>query len=759
MSTKTVITREVMKKLPKAELHKHLDGSVRVSTIIELAKEQGVELPTFDEAELKKLVSVGDNCPSLVEYLRGFDITLKVLQRSYALTRVMYEVCEDSWNDGVRYLEIRFSPILHINEGLSLGGVMEAVCEGLALARYHFPITVNIIVCAMRQLPSHVTQDIAEIAWRYRHKGVSGFDLAGPEYGFSSKLHRAAFDVVRAKLVNCTLHSGEAAGWESVRDSIRYCGANRIGHGVRLIENPALLEYVVSHHIVIESCPTSNVHTKAVERIEDHPIRKFFDAGAIVVPCTDNTTVSNCDLTGEYMILINKFGFTVEEIVRVIDYGFQGAFINATEKRRLRADALHQTLKVLKDEGYDVSHILKDDIYFRSIGVNVSEFLPEAGHTVDRKRERQPVITAEILRGLPKTDLHCRLDGSISINQLWKEIQDDKEFDLKAVTGMDISSMDQLQKFLSSAEDKKQTDLAKDITRLLLQNPGQLERAVEDIVRHAVDEGVKYMELVVRPNSHTNKGLSPVTVMDIICSKIRQLSDVYPSVKVAIVIYVSIVADDPISFREMAQIAVDYQQKNSMVVGFGIYGDVAIPPESFRFFKSTFDFLKSHNVNVAMVAGLTGVGTIVTAIHEGGASRLSGCFQLHYFPRLMNYLASFGIPVELSLTPKLLEYTKSASFGGNAIRLMLDNDVPVTICSFRSLFVEKNRIQMLEEIVKECHLTIQEVVKLLSNGFRFNFQNSANSRELQEKYWKETKEVLRKNGIEDLFDVPFFPEK
>jgi len=758
MASKTKITYDVMRKLPKAELHKHLDGSVRVSTIIELAKEQGVELPTFDEDELRKLVSVGDSCPSLVEYLRGFDITLKVLQRSYALTRVMYEVCEDSWNDGVRYLEIRFSPILHINEGLSLGGVMEAVCEGLALARYHFPITVNIIVCAMRQLPSNVTQDIAEIAWRYRHKGVSGFDLAGPEYGFSSKLHRAAFDVVRARSINCTLHSGEAAGWESVRDSIRYCGANRIGHGVRLIENPALLEYVVSHRIVIESCPTSNVHTKAVERIEDHPIRKFFDAGAIVVPCTDNTTVSNCTLTGEYMLLIEKFGFSLEEVVRLLDYGFQGAFINATEKRRLRADALHQTLKTLKEEGYDISSILKEDMYYRSIGCNLAEFIPESGHTVDRKRERKPVVTAEILRGLPKTDLHCRLDGSISITQLWKEIQDDKDFDLKAVTGLDITSMDQLQEFMSTAEAKKVTDMAKDVTRLLLQNPGQLERAVDDIVRHAADDGVKYMEMVVRPNSHTNKGLSPVTVMDIVCSKIQQLSSVYP-VKVGVVIYVSIVADDPISFREMAKLAVDYQQKNSIVVGFGIYGDVAIPAESFRFFKSTFDFLKSHNVNLAMVAGITGVDTIVTAIHEGGASRLSGCFQVHKYPRLMNYIASFGIPVELSLTPKLLEYTKSASFGGNAIRLLLDNEVPVTICSFRSLFVKQNRIEMLEEIVKECHLTMQEVVKLFSNGFRFNFQNSTNTRLLQEQYWKETKEFLAKNGIEDLFDVPFFPEK
>eukprot|EP00727_Mastigamoeba_balamuthi_P007369 m51a1_g3252 adenosine deaminase, putative (283) ;mRNA; r:156363-161587 len=282
-----------MRKLPKAELHRHLDGSVRVSTIIELAREQGVELPSFDPATLRGLVSVDDKCESLEQYLRGFGITLLVLQRSYAITRVMYEVCEDAWRDGVRYLEVRFSPILHTQQGLSQAAVMEAVCEGLTLARLRFPIMCQIIVCAMRQLPSRETQNIAEIAWRYRHKGVCGFDLAGPEHGFSSKLHKSAFEIVRKKCINCTVHSGEAAGWESIRDAIRYCGANRIGHGVQLTGNQALMDFVVSHRIAIECCPTSNVHTKAVQRIEDHPIRRFFDAGVVVVPCTDNTTVSS----------------------------------------------------------------------------------------------------------------------------------------------------------------------------------------------------------------------------------------------------------------------------------------------------------------------------------------------------------------------------------------------------------------------------------------------------------------------------------
>jgi len=207
----------------------------------------------------------------------------------------------------------------------------------------------------------------------------------------------------------------------------------------------------------------------------------------------------------------------------------------------------------------------------------------------------------------------------------------------------------------------------------------------------------------------------------------------------------------------MAQLAVELQKKG-LVVGFGIYGDVGMPSDSFRFFKSTFDFLKSHNVNLAMVAGLTGLDTIVTAIHEGGASRLSGCFQLHTFPRLMNYLASFGIPVELSLTQKLLAYTKDASsFSGNVIRLFLANDVPVTICSFRALFCDKDRIEMLQYIMEECQLTIEEIVKLFSNGFLYNFQNSTITKQLLNEFWDETKSYLSKQGFEDIFDVPYFP--
>ena len=667
----------------------------------------------------------------------------------------MYEICEDAWNDGVKYLEVRFSPILHLQQGLSLGGVMEAVCEGLTLARYHFPIHVNIIVCAMRQLPSEQTQDIAEIAWRYRHKGVCGFDLAGPENGFSSKLHRAAFEIVRSKGIFCTLHSGEAAGWESVRDSIRYCGANRIGHGVHLIDNPALLEYVVAHRIPIESCPTSNVQTKAVESIADHPIRKFFDAGAIVVPCTDNTTVSDCTLTGEYMLIQEKFGFTVEEIVRMLDYGFQSAFITATEKRRLRADALHETLTILSSEGYDISPILKQDVYYGSIGLNLAE-LSGSCAIVDRGLSNK--LPREVLAALPKTDLHCRLDGSISIDLLWKEIQDTK-FDLTKVSGREIATKEELLEFLNTAEEKGLSHIAKDITKAMLQRPGQLDRAVEDILRHAVAEGVRYMELVVRPISHTAENLSPITVVDIVSAKIRELRKAALPIKVGIVIYASFTVDDPIAFRQMAELTVRCRKEpDPVVVGFGVYGDDPVDSASFRFFTSTFEYLKANNVNVSMVAGVQGAQSILTAIHDGGASRVSGAFQLHTFPRLMNYFAATGTPVELCTTSsKFREHTKGTEFAGNSLRLFIDNGVPVTLCSFRGRFDKRSRIDGLEAAIEDCKLTVPETLKLLSNGFMYNFQNSVTNKQLVKEFWEESKKILTENKITNIFDIAFFP--
>jgi len=758
---KVKLTPEVIRRLPKSELHRHLDGSIRATTIIELAKEQGIELPSFDEAELSKLICVDETCTSLEQYLRGFAITLKVLQKAYAIVRAMYEVCEDAWNDGVRYLEVRFSPILHTEEGLSQGGVMEAVCEGLSMATYRFPLRVQIIVCAMRHMPASESCKIAEIAWRYRHKGVVAFDLAGPEFGFSSKIHKSAFELIRNKCIHCTIHSGEAAGWESIRDSIRYCGANRIGHGVRLIENPALMEYVIDHSIAIECCLTSNLHTKAITHIQDHPIRKFFNAGAITVPCTDNTTVSGVTLTGEYMLLHEKFNFTVEEIVRLLDYGFRSAFITSTEKRRLRTDCFHDTLKILSEEGYDLSGILEREVYYKSIGV----YFSEAGVPIDPPiswRMPQQKINRELLRLLPKTDLHCRLDGSVSIDLLWKELKD-ANVDLARITGKAINTKEEISTLLASAEVVQQSEInnttaiAKAITRSVLQRPDQLERALEDVIGQAVNDGVVYMELVIRPLCHAAEKMTPEQVVEVVNNKCHQLMAQLP-ITIGIIIYVNTVTDDPIIFRRLAELAVSSRGKrDSLVVGFGCYGDEPIPEPSFKYFLSTFEYLKAENMNVTMVAGLQGVGTILQAIREGGASRLSGAYHVHTFPRLMNFLATQGIAVEISLTHKLHEHTKNATFAGSPIRLFIDNDLPITICSFRGKFSPMSRIDVLENIVQDCKLTMEDILKLLSNGFQYNFGGYSQSQRLLDLFWRNSKKLLDPAGFH-MFNVSPFPK-
>jgi adenosine deaminase len=178
----------------------------------------------------------------------------------------------------VRYVELRFAPSLHTERGLSNARVLDAVCDGIMLAEAHLPITARVLVCALRHQPEKATE-LAELAWRYRLHGVVGFDLAGPEAGFGAARLEDAYDIVRARGLSCTVHAGEADGWQSIQASIRNCGANRIGHGVALTQNEELLGYVAARRIPVESCVTSNLQTKAVGSLEQHPIRRFFEEG------------------------------------------------------------------------------------------------------------------------------------------------------------------------------------------------------------------------------------------------------------------------------------------------------------------------------------------------------------------------------------------------------------------------------------------------------------------------------------------------
>lgn len=336
------LTREFVKSLPKAELHCHLDGSMRVETIVDIAKKEGVKLPTEDMKELRKILEVGMKCKSLEEYLRPFDITAEVLQTEEALIRATYELAEDAAEENVRYIEIRFAPLWHIRKGLSLTQVIEAVIEGARKAERNFNIRTGIIICGIRHTTPADTLKVAEIAVAYKNRGVVGFDLAGAEKDFPAKDHKEAFYLIINNNINTTAHAGEAYGPESIAQAIHYISANRIGHGTRLREDGDLLNYINDHRIPLEMCITSNVQTKAVETFEDHPAKFYYDLGLRVTLNTDNRLISDVNLTDEYMIAINKLGFTANDIKYVILNGFKSAFLPFHEKIKLIKDVTQE---------------------------------------------------------------------------------------------------------------------------------------------------------------------------------------------------------------------------------------------------------------------------------------------------------------------------------------------------------------------------------------------------------------------------------
>lgn len=336
------ITEELVRKLPKADLHVHLDGSPRIPTILELARQQGVSLPAQSERDLRKHLHVPMDCKSLEEYLAAFQITLSVMQSPEAISRIARELCEDNAAENVRYFELRFSPILHTRNGLRLTEVLDAVIEGLEAGERAFGVETGIIVCGMRDISPKVSLRLAELAVAYKNRGVVGFDLAGAEENYPAKKHRDAFFLILNNNINCTLHAGEAYGPESIAQAIHYCGAHRIGHGVRLKEDGDLLNYVNDHRIPLEICLTSNLQTKAVASLDEHPLRHFYDYGLRVTINTDNRLMSNTTLTRELMLAVEAFGFSAQELKMLIIHGFKSAFLPFRRKVNMIDRALRE---------------------------------------------------------------------------------------------------------------------------------------------------------------------------------------------------------------------------------------------------------------------------------------------------------------------------------------------------------------------------------------------------------------------------------
>jgi adenosine deaminase len=331
-----MLTRELIGRLPKGELHTHLDAALRPETMIELARGARFELPTQDPEELRRFMRV-DNAANLEDYLRRFEYTIPLLQSAEAIERVSYEMVEDAAGDNIRYLEVRYCPWLSRRQGLSMERALEAELAGLARGERDFGVVTRVINCSLRHYDPAISLDIARLSVAYRDRGVVAFDLAGGEAGRPAGVHGAAFDAALEGNLGITVHAGEAAGAESIADAIRRCHAHRIGHGTRLYEDPALLRYTRDRRTLIEINVTSNVQTHAVPRASEHPVRRYFDEGVAVTLCTDGWLMCGVTLSDEYWTAHTALGFTREEIDRMILEAFAGAFLPWPERRALAA--------------------------------------------------------------------------------------------------------------------------------------------------------------------------------------------------------------------------------------------------------------------------------------------------------------------------------------------------------------------------------------------------------------------------------------
>jgi adenosine deaminase len=332
----------LLRSLPKVLLHEHLDGVLRPQSIIDLAKDAGyANLPTTDAQTLAQWFHRGANQGSLGKYLEGFAHTIAVMQTEEALERVAYEQTEDLSKDGVIYFETRFAPVFHTRNGLTHQQVVSAVLKGLERGRKDFGISSGLIICAMRNMD--VSLEMAELALDFRARGVVGFDLAGEEGGYPPKKHVDAFHYIQRENFNITIHAGEGYGKESIWQAIQYCGAHRIGHGTRLIDDIAvvdskavklgdLAQYVLDKRIPLEICLLSNVHTGATPSLAEHPFKILYQEKFRVTLNTDNRLMSSTSMTREFEAAAETFGLSVDDFEKITINSMKSAFLPYKER-------------------------------------------------------------------------------------------------------------------------------------------------------------------------------------------------------------------------------------------------------------------------------------------------------------------------------------------------------------------------------------------------------------------------------------------
>jgi adenosine deaminase len=359
-----VIPLETLRAAPKVLLHDHLDGGLRPETIVELAREQRYgALPTADPAELRRWFHASAASGSLALYLRGFAHTIGVMQTDDAIERAAYECGEDLARDGVVYAESRYAPVFSTARGLSLQQVVAAAARGFARAEARHGITVRQIVCAMRDRTDSL--EMARLAIANRDKGVVGFDIAGEEAGHPAKEHLEAFQLCRRENFSITIHAGEGYGPRSIWQAIQVCGAHRIGHGVRLIEDMTvegsgsaervtglgpLATYVRDKRIPLELCPSSNVDTGAAASLAAHPIRHFLAQRFRVTVNTDNRLMSDVTLSDEFRRLAEVLPLTLGDVEKLSINAMKSAFVGYDERLAIIYDRIKPGFAKLRGE-------------------------------------------------------------------------------------------------------------------------------------------------------------------------------------------------------------------------------------------------------------------------------------------------------------------------------------------------------------------------------------------------------------------------
>jgi adenosine deaminase len=329
------MTTRWLRRVPKVELHVHLDGSLRLKTLLELAKQLPPDRRFPGTVDLRKAV-IPRSRGSLEEYLRCFEYTIAVLQTAEALERAAYELCEDAAKENVIYIEIRFGPLLHTEGGLSPRDVVHAAVEGCRRAKDAFGIQAGILLIALRNESTERSMEVAQLAAQFREKGVAGFDLAGPERGFSPTVHRAAIELAHDADVPVTLHAGEGCCPEHIKEAIDL-GAARIGHGVHLFKIPVVEQRVAKLRIPLEVCPTSNLQVSGfMKSYADHPLKRYLDLGIPITLNTDNRLMSQIDLTHEYSAVTSAFSLKRDDVKRIVLTGIEAAFAPESIKETLR---------------------------------------------------------------------------------------------------------------------------------------------------------------------------------------------------------------------------------------------------------------------------------------------------------------------------------------------------------------------------------------------------------------------------------------